>query len=141
MRATGIIRRIDDLGRIVIPKEVRRTLHIKEGDPLEIYTDNQAVCFKKYSPMADYVPMATACVDTLRKQGVECALYDNSDCKLCGDRNAPSTMEYDAFNPNHFAINVDGDFCGYLVIASEISSKKPLVEFAVSVLARTMALD
>lgn len=68
MKATGIIRRIDDLGRIVIPKEIRRTLHLREGDPLEIYTDNQAVCFKKYSLIADYVPMVTACVEVLRKK-------------------------------------------------------------------------
>lgn len=49
MKATGIIRRIDDLGRIAIPKEIRRTLGIKEGDPLEIYTDNDGnIIFHKY---------------------------------------------------------------------------------------------
>ena len=50
MKATGIVRRIDDLGRVVIPKEIRRALHIREGDPLEIYTseNGQYVCFKKY---------------------------------------------------------------------------------------------
>ena len=49
MRATGIIRRVDDLGRVVIPKEVRRTLGIREGEPLEIYTeDRDTVCFRKY---------------------------------------------------------------------------------------------
>ena len=52
MKATGIVRRIDDLGRVVIPKEIRRTLRIREGDPLEIYTDTQGgVVFRKYSPM------------------------------------------------------------------------------------------
>ena len=50
MKSTGIVRRIDDLGRIVIPKEIRRTLRIREGDPLEIYTDNTGnIIFKKYS--------------------------------------------------------------------------------------------
>lgn len=49
MKATGIVRRIDDLGRVVIPKEIRRTCHIKEGDPLEIFLENGAVVFKKYS--------------------------------------------------------------------------------------------
>ena len=50
MKATGIVRRIDDLGRIVIPKEIRRTLRIKEGDPLEIFTDREGeVILKKYS--------------------------------------------------------------------------------------------
>ena len=52
MKATGIVRRIDDLGRIVIPKEIRRTLHIRESDPLEIFTDREGqVILKKYSPI------------------------------------------------------------------------------------------
>ena len=54
MKATGIVRRVDDLGRIVIPKEIRRTLRIREGDPLEIYTEKDGgVIFRKYSPMGD----------------------------------------------------------------------------------------
>ena len=51
MKATGIVRRIDDLGRVVIPKEIRRTLRIKEGDPLEIFTDREGeIILKKYQP-------------------------------------------------------------------------------------------
>lgn len=50
MKATGIIRRIDDLGRVVIPKEIRRTASIREGDPLEIFLQDGAVTFKKYNP-------------------------------------------------------------------------------------------
>lgn len=51
MKATGIVRRIDDLGRVVIPREIRHTLHIEEGDPLEIFLDNNGgVVFKKYDP-------------------------------------------------------------------------------------------
>ena len=54
MRATGIVRRIDELGRVVIPKEIRRTLRIREGDPLEIYTDKDGeVILKKYSPIGE----------------------------------------------------------------------------------------
>ena len=54
MKATGIVRRIDDLGRVVIPKEIRRTMRIREGDPLEIYTEKDGgVIFRKYSPMGD----------------------------------------------------------------------------------------
>ena len=54
MKATGIVRRIDDLGRVVIPKEIRRTMRIREGDPLEIYTDiSGEVIFKKYSPIGE----------------------------------------------------------------------------------------
>ena len=59
MKATGIVRRVDDLGRIVIPKEIRRTLRIREGDPLEIYTEKDGgVIFRKYSPMGDLQPFA-----------------------------------------------------------------------------------
>lgn len=59
MKATGIVRRVDDLGRIVIPKEIRRTLKIREGDPLEIYTEKDGgVIFRKYSPMGDLQEMA-----------------------------------------------------------------------------------
>lgn len=54
MKATGIVRRIDDLGRVVIPKEIRRTLRIREGDPLEIFTDRQGeIILKKYSPIGE----------------------------------------------------------------------------------------
>ena len=54
MKATGIVRRIDDLGRIVIPKEIRKTMHIREGAQLEIFTDSEGgVIFKKYSPMGE----------------------------------------------------------------------------------------
>lgn len=54
MKATGIVRRIDDLGRIVIPKEIRRTLRIRESDPLEIFTDREGeIILKKYSPIGE----------------------------------------------------------------------------------------
>lgn len=54
MKATGIVRRIDDLGRVVVPKEIRRTLRIREGDPLEIYTDREGeIILKKYSPIGE----------------------------------------------------------------------------------------
>lgn len=49
MRATGIVRRVDDLGRVVIPKEIRRSMGIREGEPLEIYLENDAVVFRRYS--------------------------------------------------------------------------------------------
>lgn len=68
MKATGIVRRIDDLGRVVIPKEIRRTLRIREGDPLEIYTDKDGeVIFKKYSLMGDLQDVAGQISETLYK--------------------------------------------------------------------------
>ena len=68
MKATGIVRRIDDLGRVVIPKEIRRTMRIREGDPLEIYTDaNGEVIFKKYSPMGELAEFTSQYADVLYK--------------------------------------------------------------------------
>ena len=68
MKATGIVRRIDDLGRVVIPKEIRRTMRIREGDPLEIYTDRDGeVIFKKYSPMGELSDFAVQLCDTMGK--------------------------------------------------------------------------
>lgn len=66
MKATGIVRRIDDLGRVVIPKEIRRTLRIREGDPLEIFTDREGeVILKKYSPIGELSDFAREYVDSL----------------------------------------------------------------------------
>lgn len=68
MKATGIVRRIDDLGRVVIPKEIRRTMRIREGDPLEIYTDREGeVIFKKYSPIGEMQVFASQYAETLNK--------------------------------------------------------------------------
>ena len=66
MKATGIVRRVDDLGRIVIPKEIRRTLRIREGDPLEIYTEKDGgVIFRKYSPMGEMQSFATQICESI----------------------------------------------------------------------------
>lgn len=68
MKATGIVRRIDDLGRVVIPKEIRRTMRIREGDPLEIFTDRDGeVIFKKYSPIGEMSSFASGYAETLSK--------------------------------------------------------------------------
>ena len=68
MKATGIVRRIDDLGRVVIPKEIRRTMRIREGDPLEIFTEKDGeVIFKKYSPIGELGEFALTYAETLSK--------------------------------------------------------------------------
>lgn len=68
MKATGIVRRIDDLGRVVIPKELRRKMRIREGDPLEIYTDSDgSVMFKKYSPVGELSNFAAQYAEVLAK--------------------------------------------------------------------------
>lgn len=66
MKATGIVRRIDDLGRVVVPKEIRRTLRIREGDPLEIFTDREGeIILKKYSPIGELGTFAQQYADSL----------------------------------------------------------------------------
>lgn len=68
MKATGIVRKIDELGRVVIPKEIRKSLRIREGDPLEIYVEkNGEVVLKKYAPLGDLVEFSSQYVDTLAK--------------------------------------------------------------------------
>ncbi len=68
MKATGIVRRIDDLGRVVIPKEIRRTLRIREGDPLEIFVDREGeVILKKYSPIGELSDFAQEYADSLHE--------------------------------------------------------------------------
>ena len=78
MKATGIVRRIDDLGRVVIPKEIRRTMRIREGDPLEIYTSKDGeVIFKKYSLMGGVDEFAAQLCETLSKStGTTVAVTD-----------------------------------------------------------------
>ncbi len=85
MKATGIVRRIDDLGRVVIPKEIRRTMRIREGDPLEIYTDRDGeVIFKKYSPVGEMLEEAQGYCDTLYKScGIVVAVCDRDGVIAC----------------------------------------------------------
>ena len=80
MKATGIVRRIDDLGRVVIPKEIRRTLRIREGDPLEIFTSNDGeVIFKKYSPIGELSSFAAQYADILHKTSAKAVIVCDRD--------------------------------------------------------------
>lgn len=127
MKATGIIRRIDDLGRVVIPKEIRRTLKIREGDPLEIFLgEDGCVCFQKYSVLGSLTE------DTLRtaitmasNSGLRpIAIYDTTE-KLRGMENfppyTPAKWEFQrkpfVFNNTYgvYPICADGDLVGYAV--------------------------
>lgn len=80
MKATGVVRRIDDLGRVVIPKEIRKTLRIKEGDPLEIFTDREGqVILKKYSPIGELSEFAVEYAETLAKTTGHIACITDKD--------------------------------------------------------------
>lgn len=104
MKATGIVRRIDDLGRVVIPKEIRRTMRIREGDPLEIYTSREGeVIFKKYSLLGGVEDFAAELCETMsRSTGSVCAVTDRdtviavaggSKRELMGKRITPELEE------------------------------------------------
>ena len=82
MKATGIVRRIDDLGRVVIPKEIRRTMRIREGDPLEIYTNaGGEVIFKKYSPIGELSSFAELYAESLVKEtALSVIICDRDHC-------------------------------------------------------------
>lgn len=80
MKATGIVRRIDDLGRVVIPKEIRRTLRIRESDPLEIFTDHEgAIILKKYSPIGEMGTFAKQYAESLSQVSGHIALITDRD--------------------------------------------------------------
>lgn len=80
MKATGIVRRIDDLGRVVIPKEIRRTLRIRESDPLEIFTDHEgAIILKKYSPIGELGSFAKQYAESLSQVSGHLALIADRD--------------------------------------------------------------
>ena len=89
MRATGIVRRIDELGRVVIPKEIRRTLRIREGDPLEIYTDKDGeVILKKYSPIGEISNFAKDYTESLFRSLGHIACITDKDMIVTSEEDA-----------------------------------------------------
>jgi AbrB family looped-hinge helix DNA binding protein len=121
MKATGIVRRIDDLGRVVIPKEIRRSMRVKEGDPLEIYTTNDGgIVFKKYVPMGqeDWTSIGSVLKNSIL-QGEKFALYDR-DLEL--KFRTSSLFEGDGSKVDSAflaTVRYDGDTIGYLACANE----------------------
>ena len=125
MRATGIIRRIDDLGRVVIPKEIRRSLKIREGDPLEIYTTKEGVCFRKYSFINEHALTASvSAVKALKRHGVRAEVYNMDGDPIGEGANWPWLEDWrNTFLPRDglqtIAINSDGEQIGVLVYECE----------------------
>lgn len=157
MKATGIVRRIDDLGRVVIPKEIRKTMRIREGEPLEIYTDTDgSVIFKKYSPIEEMSSVSQKLCDSIFKTtGATCAIADRdtivavaggSKKPEIGDRisdvmqtaiikratEVPSEPDNDAMHtPSIMQVIVaNGDVCGVVfVYGIEANQKGELFKF------------
>lgn len=121
MRATGIIRRIDDLGRVVIPKEVRRQMRINVGDPLEIYTDRDGcVIFKKYQN-DELAPLGEGIIEALRAQGITASVYNRCGDKVAG--NGDWEIPTDIDDPCIFAIQGEFDTIGFIATKNEPSAQ------------------
>ena len=124
MKATGIIRRIDDLGRVVIPKEIRRTLKIREGDPLEIFLENDCVCFQKYSVLGSLSEDILRVAQTMAQRTFkhQIAIYD-SRCKISGPGSYSSYVDV-SWESNRTPFKYEGmgvypiisvgELCGYI---------------------------
>jgi AbrB family transcriptional regulator (stage V sporulation protein T) len=94
MKATGIVRRIDDLGRIVVPKEIRRTLRIREGDPLEIFTNRDGeILLKKYSPIGELKDFAESYAESLAQTTGELVCITDRDYVVAAA--GPKKRDYD----------------------------------------------
>lgn len=144
MRATGIVRRIDDLGRVAIPKEIRRSMGIKEGDPLEIFinTDNNCICLKKYSSMEIDDNIAICVYTGLIKEKISCAIF-NKDRLIAGPDKykricVEDLIEVDGKIDNYYYITIIS--CGYIVgyIIYEDEEDEPIIRAMSSVIASSI---
>ena len=124
MKATCIVRRVDDLGRVVIPKEIRRTLKIREGDPLEIFLEKDCVCFQKYSVLGSLSEDILRVAQTMAQRTFkhQIAIYDR-DNKISGP-NSYSSYADESWKDNRtpfkyngmgvYPIISVGELCGYI---------------------------
>ena len=128
MKATGIVRRIDDLGRIVVPKEIRRTLRIREGDPLEIFTDREGeIILKKYSPIGELGQFAGEYAESLAQVSGHATLIADRDqfiavsggCKQLLNKSVSRQLE-EKVNNRETVIAAKGDR-NYVNIAEDIA--------------------
>lgn len=123
MRATGIIRRIDDLGRVVIPKEIRRTMGIREGDPLEIFTDRDGgIIFKKYSP-CNLIEVSQDIVSALGALGIKVTVYDDYGNPLDPTNPKSIDVEDELLEPFLFEIREESDLWGYVRIHGAVPNE------------------
>ena len=138
MKATGIVRRIDDLGRVVIPREIRRSLKIREGDPLEILIEKNCVCFKKYSTLASFSEDILRVAQDMAQRTFnhQIAIYDR-DSKVSGPNSYSSyvdeswednstSFEYEGMGV--YPIVSDGELYGYICCPeSDMSAEMTMI--------------
>ena len=138
MKATGIIRRIDDLGRVVIPREIRRSLKIREGDPLEILIEKNCVCFKKYSTLGSFSEEILRIAQDMAQRTFnhQIAIYDR-DNKISGPNSYSSYVD-ESWEDNRttfkykkmgvYPIISDGELYGYICCPeSDMSAEMTMI--------------
>ena len=121
MKATGIVRRMDDLGRVVIPKEVRRSVRIKEGDPLEIFVNAQdgTVIFRKYQPFAEMDWVKAKNLVSAISPDLKFGLYnDLGERQTANNIDVPKTFEVE----ENAIYNGERDLIGYIYYGSDITT-------------------
>ena len=139
MKATGIVRRIDDLGRVVIPKEIRRTLKIREGDPFEIFLDdNDCVCFRRYSALGSLSEETLRIAQDMAQRTFnhQIAIYDIR-CKISGPNSYSSYVDVSWENNRTpfkyegmgvYPIISDGELYGYICCPeSDMSAEMDMI--------------
>ena len=138
MKATGIVRRIDDLGRVVIPREIRRSLKIREGDPLEILIEKNCVCLKKYSTLGSFSEDILRIAQDMAQRTFnhQIAIYDR-DSKVSGPNSYSSyvdeswednstSFEYEGMGV--YPIVSDGELYGYICCPeSDMSAEMTMI--------------
>ena len=140
MKATGIIRRVDDLGRVVIPKEIRRTLKIREGDPLEIYLTDGCVCFRKHSAINEHALTASvSAVKALKRHGVRAEVYNMNGEPIGKGADFPWLDDWLYTSPSQdglqtIAIRSDGEQIGVLVYECKNTRDAALAEIMASMI-------
>ena len=138
MKATGIVRRIDDLGRVVIPREIRRSLKIREGDPLEILIEKNCVCFKKYSTLGSFSEDILRVAQDMAQRTFkhQIAIYDR-DSKISGPNSYSSYVD-ESWEDNRtpfkyegmgvYPIISDGELYGYICCPeSDMSAEMDMI--------------
>lgn len=140
MKPTGIIRRVDDLGRVVIPKEIRRTLKIREGDPLEIYLTEGCVCFRKYSTINEHaLTVSKSAVKALKKCSVRAEVYNMDGEPIGQGAKWPWLEDWLYASPSSdglqaIAIRADGEQIGVLVYERKNAEDTMLAEIMASMI-------
>ena len=140
MKATGIIRRIDDLGRVVIPQKIRRTLKIREGDPLEIYLTEGCVCFRKYSAINEQALTASvSAVKALKRYGVRAEVYNMDGEPIGQGAKWPWVEDWLHASPSReelqtITVRSDGEQIGVLVYECKNTRDAALAEIMASMI-------